>query len=88
LLSTTRQVGSAVNLAVLVAVATAWAAGHGGSGTATGLTAGFGVGFVVAAGMLAVACAASVLLPGRGRSISRADGAHPREALVPPPGRH
>ena len=42
-----RQVGSAVNLAVLVAIATAWAAGHGGAGTAAALTAGFGVGFLV-----------------------------------------
>jgi hypothetical protein len=65
LLSTTRQVGSAVNLAVLVAIATAWAAGHGGPDTAIGLTEGFGVGFLVAAGLLVVASAFAVLLPGR-----------------------
>nr|WP_179723162.1 MFS transporter [Petropleomorpha daqingensis] len=65
LLSTTRQVGSAVNFAVLVAIATAWAAGHGGSDTADGLTQGFGVGFLVAAGLLVVASALAVLLPGR-----------------------
>ena len=65
LLSTARQVGSAVNLAVLVAVATAWAAGHGGVGTTTGLTEGFGVGFLVAGGILVVACVAAELLPVR-----------------------
>ncbi len=65
LLSSARQVGSAVNLAILVAVATAWAAGHGGVGTAAGLTEGFGVGFLVAGGILAVACVAAELLPAR-----------------------
>ena len=63
LLSTARQVGSAVNLAVLVAIATAWAAGHGGAGTATGLTAGFGVGFLVAATVLVVASVGALALP-------------------------
>ena len=65
LLSTARQVGSAVNLAVLVAIATAWAAGHGGVGTTTGLTEGFGVGFLVAGAILVVACVAAELLPVR-----------------------
>ena len=65
LLSSARQVGSAVNLAILVAVATAWAAGHGGVGTAAGLTEGFGVGFLVAGGILVVACVAAELLPAR-----------------------
>jgi hypothetical protein len=63
LLSTARQVGSAVNLAVLVAIATAWAATHGGADTAAGLTAGFGVGFLVAGGVLVIACLAAELLP-------------------------
>ena len=65
LLSTSRQVGSAVNLAVLVAIATAWAAGHGGAGTASGLTAGFGVGFLVAGAVLVVASVGAFALPAR-----------------------
>src|SRR3954447_12766133 len=65
LLSTARQVGSAVNLAVLVAVATAWAATHGGAGTAGGLTAGFGVGFLVAGGILVAAGVGGFALPDR-----------------------
>ena len=65
LLSTARQVGSAVNLAILVAVATAWAATHGGAGTAGGLTAGFGVGFLVAGGILVVAGVGGFALPDR-----------------------
>src|SRR4051794_8693354 len=42
LLSTARQVGSAVKLAVLVAIATAWAASHRGGGAAARPTPGVG----------------------------------------------
>jgi EmrB/QacA subfamily drug resistance transporter len=65
LLSSARQVGSAVNLAVLVAIATAWSSGHGGTGTASGLTEGFGAGFLVAAGLLAAGAVLAQALPGR-----------------------
>ena len=73
LLSTARQVGSAVNLAVLVAIATAWAATHGGVDTAAGLTAGFGVGFLVAGGVLVLGCVLALLVPA-GRIRAHQDG--------------
>jgi len=62
LLSTSRQVGSAVGLAVLVAVASTVAAASGGS-SAEALTAGFGVGFLTAAGVLLLACVLAIAMP-------------------------
>jgi len=65
LLNTSRQVGSAVGLAALVSVATAWAARHGATDSAAALTAGFGVGFLVGAGLLVAACVGALALPDR-----------------------
>ena len=65
LLNTTRQVGSAVGLAALVSVASAWAARYGAPDSAAALTAGFGVGFLVGAGLLVVACVGALALPDR-----------------------
>jgi EmrB/QacA subfamily drug resistance transporter len=62
LLSTTRQVGSAVGLAALVAVASTVAAASAGSSTEA-LTAGFGVGFLTAGGVLLLACVLAVFMP-------------------------
>jgi hypothetical protein len=64
-LNTSRQVGSAVGLAALVSVASAWAARHDPPDSAAALTAGFGIGFAVAAGLLVVACVGALALPGR-----------------------
>jgi hypothetical protein len=65
LLNTSRQVGSAVGLAALVSVASAWAARHGAPESAAALTAGFGVGFLVGAALLVVACIGALALPDR-----------------------
>jgi hypothetical protein len=54
-----------VGLAALVAVASAWAAKAGGDGAEAALTAGFGVGFLVGAGVLVVASVGALALPGR-----------------------
>jgi Na+/melibiose symporter-like transporter len=62
LLATARQVGSAVGLAALVAVGASWAAGVEGSAAAA-LTAGFGAGFLVGAGVLVVASVGALALP-------------------------
>jgi drug/metabolite transporter (DMT)-like permease len=64
-LNTSRQVGSAVGLAALVSVASAWAAGHGAPDSDEALTAGFGVGFLVAGAVLVVACVSALLMPPR-----------------------
>lgn len=64
LLNTARQVGGAVGLAALVAVASAWTARTGGDGGEAALTAGFGVGFMVGAGVLVVASVVALALPG------------------------
>ncbi|RFU18851.1 MFS transporter [Geodermatophilus marinus] len=65
LLNTSRQVGSAVGLAALVAVASTWAPGMGPEQSDAALTAGFGAGFLAGAGVLAVAALAALALPGR-----------------------
>ena len=65
LLATARQVGSAVGLAALVAVAAAWAADAGTEGSDAALTAGFGGGFLVGAGVLVVAAVGALALPDR-----------------------
>ena len=64
LLSASRQVGSAVGLAALVAVASTVAA-RSGAGGAEALTAGFGVGFLTAACVLLLACVLAFALPDR-----------------------
>jgi hypothetical protein len=64
LLNTSRQVGSAVGLAALVAVATTWASRSGTIDRAS-LTSGFGMGFLVGAALLGVACVLAEALPGR-----------------------
>jgi EmrB/QacA subfamily drug resistance transporter len=65
LLNTSRQVGSAVGLAALVSVASAVAASTGPEDSLTALTAGFGAGFLVGAGVLAAAAVGALALPGR-----------------------
>ena len=82
LLSTARQVGSAVGLAALVAVAST---GRRGTATADGaeaLTAGFGVGFLVGARACSLArLRRRLALPGRQR-ISASDARYQQIALV------
>jgi EmrB/QacA subfamily drug resistance transporter len=63
LLNTSRQVGSAIGLAALVSVASAWAGRHAAPGSDEALTAGFGVAFVVGAGLLVTACLLGSSLP-------------------------
>ncbi|KUM74864.1 MFS transporter [Streptomyces curacoi] len=65
LLNTSRQVGGAVGLGVLVTVAASASAGSGGEG-AEGLVAGYAAAYWVAAGLLAVAALAAGLLSGKG----------------------
>jgi EmrB/QacA subfamily drug resistance transporter len=64
LLNTARQVGGAVGLAALVAVASStWAGTTGTPASAEAMTSGFAVGFLTAAGLLALACAGALALP-------------------------
>jgi MFS family permease len=65
LLNTSRQVGSAIGLAALVSLASAWAGRHGAPGSDEALTEGFGVAFLVGAGLLVVASVGALALPGR-----------------------
>jgi EmrB/QacA subfamily drug resistance transporter len=65
LLNTSRQVGSAIGLAALVSLASAWAGRHGAPGSEEAMTAGFGVAFLVGAGLLVVASVGALALPGR-----------------------
>jgi EmrB/QacA subfamily drug resistance transporter len=63
LLQTAKQVGSAVGLAALVAVSSTTAAAAGATSAAA--TSGFALGLLVAAGLVALAAALAVALPGR-----------------------
>ncbi|NHC46703.1 MFS transporter [Motilibacter aurantiacus] len=69
LLNTSRQVGGAVGLAVLSTIANTHAAGlrDAGRPVAEALTAGYGRGLLVSAGILVLAGVAGALLPGRAR---------------------
>ncbi|HEU4347670.1 MAG TPA: MFS transporter [Actinoplanes sp.] len=62
LLSASRQVGSAVGLAALVAIASGVAAS--GMADPAAMTRGFGTGLLAGAGLLLTACLAGVALPG------------------------
>ena len=70
LLSSTRQVGAAVGLALLVSIATTWTARQDDPATEAALTAGFSVGFGAAAALLLIASVLARALPGR-------EAAHP-----------